>query len=128
MDTPTVESIEVELRSKFARLKDAANKEPYPALAVRRDRLRRAINVLAKNEKRIVDAVNADFGGQPEALSLLVDVMAPTRSLKHALKNVERWMRPDMRKPDFPLGLLGVRAGVFYQPMGVVGKLRARKR
>jgi coniferyl-aldehyde dehydrogenase len=91
VDTSTDESIEVELHSKFARLKDAANKEPYPTLAVRQDRLRRAIDVLAKNEKRIVDAVNADFGGQPEALSLLVDVMAPTRSLKHALKNVERW-------------------------------------
>ena len=123
MNSPVAESIELDLRSKFDRLKKAANDEPYPTLAVRKDRLKRAIDIVLKNERQIVHAINADFGGQPEALSLIVDVLAPTRSLKYALKNVERWMRPDMRKPEFPMGLMGARAGVFYQPMGVVGNM-----
>jgi coniferyl-aldehyde dehydrogenase len=30
-------------------------------------------------------------------------------------------MRPEKRKPDFPFNLLGARAYIFYQPLGVVG-------
>lgn len=123
MNSPIADSIDLELRTKFDRLKKAANAELYPTAAVRRDRLLRAADVLVKNERRIVQAIDADFGGQPEALSLIVDVLAPARSLKHAAKQVERWMRPDMRKAEFPLGLMGARAGVFYQPMGVVGNM-----
>lgn len=99
----------------------AANAEPYPTLALRKDRLRRAVDVLIMNEKRIVEACHADFGNRHEALSLLTEVMAPVRSLKHALKNVERWMRPEKRRPEFPMGLMGARAYIFHQPLGVIG-------
>lgn len=102
-------------------LRTAAKREPYPSLEVRRDRLQRAIDVLLVNEKRIVEALDADFGGRPEALSLLADVMAPVNSLRHAHKNVARWMRPEKRKSMFPLGLIGGRARVYHQPLGVIG-------
>lgn len=123
MDTPTAESINVELRSKLARLKAAASAEPYPSAEVRRDRLRRAVDVLQRSDKRIHEAINADFGGRPEALNLLVDTLAPIRSLKHSIKHLEGWMRIDRRKPEFPMGLIGGKAGVFYQPLGVVGNV-----
>jgi coniferyl-aldehyde dehydrogenase len=123
MNSPTVDSVELELRSKFTCLKQAAAKEPHPTLEVRRDRLHRLIDVLVQNQKRISDTINSDFGGRPEALNLIVDVLSAVRSLKYASKNVERWMRPDMRKPEFPLGLIGAKAGVFYQPLGVVGNM-----
>jgi coniferyl-aldehyde dehydrogenase len=42
--------------------------------------------------------------------------------LRHAQKNLARWMKPDKRKPGpFPLNLLGAKARVEYQPLGVVG-------
>ena len=123
MNSPTAENISVELHNKLARLKEAAENEPYPSLKVRQDRLRRVINVLIKNENRISETINADVGGRPEALNLLVDVMAPVRTLKYSLKHVERWMRPEKRKPEFPMGLIGGRAGIFYQPLGVVGNV-----
>lgn len=122
MNSPTA-SIELDVRAKFARLKDAANNDPYPTLAERRDRLMRAADVLVKNEKRILETIDADFGGRPEAFSLMVDVLAAVRSLKFAHKHVGHWMKTDWRKTEFPLGLLGVRCGVFYQPMGVVGNM-----
>ena len=111
----------VDLQALLERQRAAANAEPYPTLAVRKDRLRRAIATLIRNEKRIVEACHADFGNRHEALSLLTEVMAPVRSLKQALKNVDRWIRPEKRKPEFPMGLMGARAYIFYQPLGVVG-------
>ena len=109
------------LQAKLDRLKAAAAAERYPSLAVRKDRLRRTVDVLLRNEKRIVAALDHDFGGRPEALNLLTDVLAPTRSLKHSLKHVEQWMKTEKRKPEFPMGLVGGTAEVFYQPLGVVG-------
>jgi coniferyl-aldehyde dehydrogenase len=111
------------LAGLLAGLRTAAAAEPYPGLAVRQDRLRRAIDVLIQHEQRIVDALDADFGGRPEALTLLTDVMAPVRSLRHALKHVKGWMRPERRRPEFPMGWLGATARVHHQPLGVVGVL-----
>ncbi len=119
--SPTIALPAMGLSDLLDRQRAAARTEPYPSLAVRKDRLRRAIDTLIRNEARIVDACHADFGNRHEALSLLTEVMAPVRSLKHALKNVERWTRPEKRKPEFPMGLMGARAYIFYQPVGVVG-------
>lgn len=115
--------IEQKLYAQFKTLKTASLDDPYPNLNIRRDRIQRAIDILTRSEKRIVDAINTDFGGQPEAVSLIIDVMAPIRSLQYAHKHVARWMKLDKRKPEFPLGLMGAKAGIFYQPLGVVGNM-----
>jgi coniferyl-aldehyde dehydrogenase len=36
-------------------------------------------------------------------------------------KHIRRWMKPEKRKLDSPLGLLGAKAHIRYQPKGVVG-------
>src|ERR1700741_2108971 len=53
----------------------------------------------------------------------MTDIVASVRTLKHAIRHVDRWARPEKRKLDFPLGLLGPRARVEYQPKGVIGVL-----
>ena len=47
--------------------------------------------------------------------------MPVINNAKDALKNIKRWVKPDKRKPNFPLGLLGAKAYVQFQPYGVVG-------
>ena len=47
--------------------------------------------------------------------------MQPIGHLKHALKHVDKWMKPEKRKAMFPMGLLGGKARIEYQPKGVVG-------
>jgi len=47
--------------------------------------------------------------------------MFPIHSMRHALRHLDDWMQPEKRKADFPFGLLGARAYVYYQPLGVVG-------
>lgn len=99
----------------------AVEREPFPGVDVRKDRLHRAIDMIVKNEKRMIEAAQADFGQRPEISCLLSDLMFPVTALRHALRHVERWMKPEKRRADFPMGLLGARTYVFYQPLGVAG-------
>ncbi len=117
----STEEIQRMLEEKLALQQAAVEKEPYPELSIRKDRLQRALDATLKNEKRIVEATQADFGHRPELMALLADLLFPVSALKHAVKNVERWMRPEKRRADFPMNLLGAKAYVFYQPLGVVG-------
>jgi coniferyl-aldehyde dehydrogenase len=52
---------------------------------------------------------------------MLTDIAASIAPIKHAIKSLDRWARRDTRAVQFPLGLLGARAWVEYQPKGVVG-------
>ncbi|PTS86998.1 coniferyl aldehyde dehydrogenase, partial [Sphingomonas sp. HMWF008] len=90
-------------------------------LAARKDRLKRAVAMIADNADAFCDALSEDFGHRSREQSMLTDVAASIAPLKHALKSVEKWMRRDTRAVQFPLGLLGARAWVEYQPKGVVG-------
>jgi coniferyl-aldehyde dehydrogenase len=88
----------------------------------RKDRLERAIGLLKAHQQRLVDAMAADFGHRSHHQSLLTDVAGSIGPLRHAQKHVARWMRPEKRKVGpFPLNLLGAKARVEYQPLGVVG-------
>ncbi len=115
------DEIQRDLDAKLALSRAGVEREPYPDVALRKDRLRRALDVVLKNERRIVEAAQEDFGQRPEVSTLAPDVLFPTMAFRHALHNVERWMRVEKRKVDFPINLLGARAYVFYQPLGVVG-------
>jgi len=89
--------------------------------ATRIDRLDRAISVLVDHQQRLVDAMSADFGHRSRQQSLFTDIAASIGPLKNARKHLARWMKPEKRKVDFPLNLLGAKARVEYQPLGVVG-------
>lgn len=115
------DEIQQALDARLAVQRAAIEKEPYPELELRKDRLQRALNAVLENEKRIVEATQEDFGKRPELSALLADLLFPVGALRHALANVERWMRPEKRKADFPFNLLGARAYIFYQPLGTVG-------
>uniref|UniRef100_UPI0035CBBA6F coniferyl aldehyde dehydrogenase n=1 Tax=uncultured Sphingomonas sp. TaxID=158754 RepID=UPI0035CBBA6F len=90
-------------------------------LAVRKDRLKRAAAMIADHADAFCDALSEDFGHRSREQSMLTDVAASIAPIKHALKSLERWVRPDRRAVQFPLGLLGARAWVEYQPKGVIG-------
>lgn len=115
------DAIRRDLEARLALQRAATERTPYPDAALRKDRLRRAINSLLRHEKRMVEAAQADFGQRPELTCLQSDLMFPVQSLRHALRHLDRWMRPEKRRAGFPFGLLGTRAYVYYQPLGVVG-------
>ncbi len=90
-------------------------------LAVRKDRLARAAAMIADNADAFCDALSEDFGHRSREQSMLTDIASSIAPIKHAIKSLDRWTRRDNRAVQFPLGLLGARAWVEYQPKGVVG-------
>ena len=93
---------------------------PEP-MSVRRDRIDRAIALLLDNAEGFAKAVSADFGHRSREQTLMTDIMPSVSAMKHAKKHFESWAKGEKRKPTFPLGLLGAKAEVVYQPKGVVG-------
>ncbi len=91
------------------------------AIATRKDRLRRAIAMVADNADALCDALSEDFGHRSREQSMMTDIAASIAPLKHALKHVDGWAKREKRGVMFPLGLLGARAWVDHGPKGVVG-------
>jgi coniferyl-aldehyde dehydrogenase len=98
----------------------AAMPEP---MSVRRDRIDRAIAMLIDHKDDFAKAVSADFGHRSTEQTLMTDIMPSVGALKHARKHMESWAKGQNRKPTFPLGLIGAKAKIVYQPKGVVGIL-----
>jgi len=94
-----------------------------PSAEQRIDRLDRVIGLLSDHRKEICDAMAADYVVRSAEQTLLLDVVATMDSVKHAKKHVRQWMQPSRRPANFPLGLLGAKAQVQYQPLGVVGNI-----
>lgn len=109
------------MEALLARQKAAFTAELPVSAEVRKDRLRRAIDAVLRHSDGFVKALSDDFGHRSAEQSLMTDIMASVKPLRHALAHVERWMKPERRRLDFPLGLLGARAHVEWVPKGVVG-------
>ncbi|MHA6317374.1 coniferyl aldehyde dehydrogenase [Altererythrobacter sp. CAU 1778] len=92
-------------------------------LSVRKDRIRRAMALLEDNGDALNRAMSADFGNRSLYQSQLTDIAGTIGAGKYALKNIDGWSRTQRRKVQFPLGLLGARAEVRYEPKGIVGIL-----
>jgi len=91
------------------------------SLAVRKDRLKRAAAMMRDHADAFCDALSEDFGHRSREQTMLTDIAASVGAITHAIKHLDRWARRDRRGVQFPLGLLGARAWVEYQPKGVVG-------
>lgn len=91
------------------------------SIAVRKDRLKRCIALLVDHSEPLCHALSDDFGHRSREQSMITDIVGSIRALKHAIRNVDDWARPEKRRLDFPLGLLGARGRIEYQPKGVVG-------
>jgi coniferyl-aldehyde dehydrogenase len=109
------------MQALLKKQRDAFHAELPVSGAIRKDRLARALKLVVEYKDRFVTALSDDFGHRSTEQSLMTDIMASVKPLKHALKHVDQWMQPEKRKLDFPLALLGAKAMVEWQPKGVVG-------
>lgn len=109
------------LSTVCARQRAAFNRELPVGADARRDRLKRCIAMLVEHGSAFARAMSEDFGHRSQDQSMLTDIAASISPARNALKNLDKWMRPERRRVQFPLGLLGASARVDYQPKGVVG-------
>jgi coniferyl-aldehyde dehydrogenase len=106
---------------QLQRLRKAQRAEGIPTAAVRKERLQRCIDMLVDHQEILVNTLDEDYGGRSPYLTKMADILQPIGHLKHAIKNVDKWMKPEKRSPMFPMGILGGKARIEYQPLGVVG-------
>lgn len=112
-----------ELESLLARQRAAFTASRPEPLNERKDRIRRAMALVKEHGEAFAKAMSADFGNRSHHQSMLTDIAATVGAGTHALKHLDGWAKPEKRKVQFPLGLMGARAEVRYEPKGVIGIL-----
>ena len=116
------ETSQSQMQSILDRQRAAYLAEGIVTSETRIDRLERAVRVVKKHQKAFVQAMNEDFGHRSEHQSLFTDVASSIGPLRHAQQNLKRWQKKDKRKVTPGIfALLGAKAWVEYQPLGVVG-------
>ena len=112
-----------EMEATLRKQRDAFTAARPEPIAVRKDRITRAMAMVSEHGEELARAMAADFGNRSIHQSMLTDIAATVGAGKHALKHVDGWARTERRKVQFPLGLLGAKAEVRYEPKGVIGIL-----
>jgi coniferyl-aldehyde dehydrogenase len=85
------------------------------------DRIDRAIGILVDQADRFAEAMREDFGHRSVHQSMFTDIAGSLGPLKHAKKHLAKWMKPEKRSAEFPFWIVGSRARIEHQPLGVVG-------
>jgi coniferyl-aldehyde dehydrogenase len=109
------------MQSILDKQKAAVLRDGMPPASKRIEWLDKSIDLLCTHREALNDAMSADFGHRSKDQSDFADIAVSVDTLKHAKRHVRKWMRSERRAPQFPLGLLGARAAVHFQPKGVVG-------
>ncbi|WP_324260280.1 coniferyl aldehyde dehydrogenase [Altererythrobacter sp. H2] len=112
-----------ELEATLKKQRDAFTASRPEPVSVRKDRIKRAMAMVTDRGDELARAMAADFGNRSVHQSMLTDIAATVGAGKHALKHIDSWARAEKRKVQFPLGLLGAKAEVRYEPKGVIGIL-----
>ncbi len=93
--------------------------DPYPPLAIRRDRLDRLRRMLREHAKSVRDAIAADFGMRSSEETKLLEQFTSLEGIAHARRRLRRWMRIERRSVAW--WSLPGRARLMRQPLGVIG-------
>ena len=117
------ESRKPEMEALLRKQREAFTAARPEGLDVRRDRVRRAIALLKDNGDALCKAMSADFGNRSAHQSMITDIGGTVNFGKYCLKHIDKWARSEKRHVQFPLGLLGARAELRYEPKGVIGIL-----
>ena len=95
-------------------------RHPVPHYQERVADLRTLRRFLLENRDALIEAVNADYGNRSRHETLFGELVPVLDGIKHTLKHLRRWMRPQRRAVDLLL-FPGARNRVLPQPLGVVG-------
>ncbi len=113
----------VEDRGEARRIFDLQNRASRQgsaaSLELRRDRLERLRSVVAGNEAALAEAISNDFGTRSRTETELLEIVPTLNAIRHARKNLARWIRPERRRVD-PL-FQPASARVRHEPLGVIG-------
>jgi coniferyl-aldehyde dehydrogenase len=114
-----IEHAENEAQRVFALQRAAYLAHPYPTLEERKANLKKLDRILVENAQAIAEAINADFGHRAVEETLMAEVFGTVDGIRHALKHVAKWMKPQKRA--VAITFAGGSNTLIPQPKGVVG-------
>ena len=100
----------------------AHRKDPFPAAAERKGHLMALAGMVLGHRQEIRAAMSEDFAVHPELFSDLVEVLGVAGRAAYAVEQLDAWMAEDQRHVD-PAFYGTARAGVRFQPKGVIGNI-----
>ncbi len=107
-----------ELRATFDALR-ATWLETRPTYAQRVQDLKRLQSAFSRRLNEMAEAISADFGHRSRHESLLGEGSVVLSEIKHTLRKLKSWMRPERRSAGWKL--LPASAEIRHVPLGVVG-------
>ncbi|MDX1505230.1 MAG: aldehyde dehydrogenase family protein [Spongiibacter sp.] len=94
---------------------------PMPDRNWRLARIARCVDFVVEQQEAIVEATIADWQHKPASFVKAMELLPVLNHAKHIRKHLAGWMKDAPRAADFPFNLMGAKAFVRYQPLGVVG-------
>ncbi|WP_418002853.1 aldehyde dehydrogenase family protein [Mycobacterium sp. PDNC021] len=107
------------LADVLQRQKVAFLTEGNPSFKTRVDRIERLAALVANHTDELVDALAADFGTRPRALSLTGDLAPILLDAREATQHLKSWMRVD--RPSQFIDKFGIKRRIRHDPLGVAG-------
>jgi coniferyl-aldehyde dehydrogenase len=118
-DAASEQPLRSELRSILERQRAAFATNINPDRATRLDGLERLERVIVRNADRFCSVISEDYGGRPELMTVLTEIVTTRAAIRHARRHLRRWMRP--RSVGVRWVFRPGRARIVNQPVGVVG-------
>ena len=109
-------SMRIEMARVFERQSECALRLRTSSAAQRISKIRSLMQTVLKYRDEILGAAEADFR-KPRAEAELTEILPVVAEARYAIRHLKKWMKP---KRVFPtLAMLGTRAHVRFEPMGV---------
>lgn len=128
MNAPTLAGKEMQnpptqadLEAILQQQRDAFMRDGAPDLQTRIGLLDRCVAMVTDNQAALAKSVSEDFGNRPTEMTRSADFLTVTAQVKYTKKRLRKWMKPEKRSAGFPFNLLGAKAYIYYQPLGVIG-------
>jgi coniferyl-aldehyde dehydrogenase len=107
-----------DLETRFRDMHQASRQEPPASLAERQAHLRAVRRALVASIPEFQETIARDFGWRPHQETLVAEMIPALTTVRDALRNVGKWMRPERRGSAIPFW--PARNKVLWQPKGVV--------
>lgn len=108
-----------ELRSLLDTQRQAFYRQPMPSRKDRIDRLDRLHRALVDHKEKLIEAIDADFGGRSRLETEFAEILMPIQNIRYLKRHLRRWMKPERRHVGWLMAPASAR--IYYNPLGVVG-------
>ena len=104
------------------RQRSAFRAEGEVTFSTRIDRLKRLKALIVENKSEFATTTKREFNGaRSYEFSLFSEYASKVEAINYTMKHLKAWMKPEKRKTNKPMNLLGGKSQVRYSPKGVVG-------